>query len=112
MYWFSIVVQMSVLAPEPFEQDEPFTVRLRGILAEYPPGVSILQEMLQNADDAGAKLIVSDLFEFSLLLIRNIRLTPLLIRKRISLIKGSRNIKALRFWSTTMPSFQRTTLLL
>jgi len=56
---------MSVLAPEPFEQDEPFTVRLRGILAEYPPGVSILQEMLQNADDAGAKLIVSDLFEFS-----------------------------------------------
>ena len=43
---------------ERFEQDEPLTVRLRGILAEYPPGVSTLKELLQNADDAGAKLIV------------------------------------------------------
>ena len=44
---------------EAFEQDEPFTTRLRGILSEYPPGTSILKELLQNADDAGAKLIVS-----------------------------------------------------
>jgi sacsin len=41
-----------------FEQGETFTDRLRGILEEYPPGVSILKELLQNADDAGAKLIV------------------------------------------------------
>jgi hypothetical protein len=44
---------------ESFEQDEPFTVRLSGILNEYPPGVSTLKELLQNADDAGAKVIVS-----------------------------------------------------
>jgi hypothetical protein len=43
---------------ERFQQDEPITVRLRGILNEYPPGVSTLKELLQNADDAGAKLIV------------------------------------------------------
>ena len=41
-----------------FQQEERFTVRLRGILTEYPPGVSTLKELLQNADDAGAKLIV------------------------------------------------------
>jgi hypothetical protein len=41
-----------------FEQEEPLTVRLNGILTEYPPGVSTLKELLQNADDAGAKLIV------------------------------------------------------
>jgi sacsin len=41
-----------------FEPGEPYTVRLRGILTEYPPGISILMELLQNADDAGAKSIV------------------------------------------------------
>jgi sacsin len=46
------------LKPDRFEQDEPFTTRLRGILTEYPPGTTILKELLQNADDAGAKLIV------------------------------------------------------
>lgn len=47
------------LVPDRFEQDEPFTTRLRGILAEYPPGTTILKELLQNADDAGAKVVVS-----------------------------------------------------
>jgi len=43
---------------ERFQQEEPLTVRLNGILTEYPPGESTLKELLQNADDAGAKLIV------------------------------------------------------
>jgi len=43
---------------ERFQQEEPLTVRLNGILTEYPPGVSTLKELLQNADDAGAKLVV------------------------------------------------------
>ena len=45
-----------------FQQEELFTIRLRGILKEYPGGVSTLKELLQNADDAGAKIIV---LEFS-----------------------------------------------
>jgi hypothetical protein len=53
------------LRPERFEQDEPFTTRLRGILTEYPPGTTILKELLQNADDAGAKFIVSSPSSFS-----------------------------------------------
>lgn len=57
---------MSAPRPETFEQDEPFTVRLRGILTEYPPGVSILKEMLQNADDAGAHVIVSPVLQLLL----------------------------------------------
>lgn len=43
---------------ESFDQEEPLTVRLRGLLTEYPPGVSILKELLQNADDAGARTVV------------------------------------------------------
>jgi sacsin len=43
---------------ESFDQEEPLTVRLGGLLIEYPPGVSILKELLQNADDAGASTIV------------------------------------------------------
>jgi hypothetical protein len=43
---------------ESYDQEEPLTVRLRGLLTEYPPGISILKELLQNADDAGAKNIV------------------------------------------------------
>ena len=43
---------------ERFHQEGTLTDRLRGILTEYPPGVSTLKELLQNADDAGAKLIV------------------------------------------------------
>lgn len=45
-----------------FEPGEPYTVRLRGILTEYPPGISVLMELLQNADDAGANSIVRNCF--------------------------------------------------
>lgn len=45
---------------ETFQQEESLTVRLNGILTEYPPGVSTLKELLQNADDAGATLIVPE----------------------------------------------------
>jgi len=47
-----------------FCQEEPLTVRLNGLLTEYPPGISTLKELLQNADDAGAKTIV---FQFQTL---------------------------------------------
>jgi sacsin len=43
---------------ENFGQREPLTTRLGGLLTEYPPGVSILKELLQNADDAGARTVV------------------------------------------------------
>jgi len=43
---------------ESFDQKEPLTVRLSGLLTEYPPGDSILKELLQNADDAGARVVV------------------------------------------------------
>ena len=49
---------MPDIKPERFEQGEPFTVRLRGILEDYPPGIGILKEVLQNADDAKARVIV------------------------------------------------------
>jgi hypothetical protein len=39
---------------EPFEQSEDRTVRLRGLIRNYPRGVGIIKEFLQNADDAGA----------------------------------------------------------
>ena len=35
-------------------QSEPLTVRLRNILNDYKDGLTILKELLQNADDAGA----------------------------------------------------------
>ena len=38
----------------PFGQSEPLTQRLQSILEQYPAGVEILKELLQNADDAGA----------------------------------------------------------
>lgn len=43
---------------EDFDIVEPLTTRLRGLLKEYPPGLNILRELLQNADDAGATTIV------------------------------------------------------
>jgi hypothetical protein len=43
---------------ESFDITEPLTKRLRGLLREYPPGPTVLRELLQNADDAGARLIV------------------------------------------------------
>jgi len=39
----------------PFEQRESLTTRLRNVLREYTMGPSVLQEFLQNADDARAK---------------------------------------------------------
>uniref|UniRef100_A0A1X7UXC8 Sacsin/Nov domain-containing protein n=1 Tax=Amphimedon queenslandica TaxID=400682 RepID=A0A1X7UXC8_AMPQE len=35
-------------------QHEPITTRLRNILKEYKDGLTIIKEMIQNADDAGA----------------------------------------------------------
>ena len=35
-------------------QNEPLTVRLKNILKDYKDGLTIVKEMLQNADDAGA----------------------------------------------------------
>ena len=35
-------------------QSEPLTVRLKNILKDYKPGLTIIKELLQNADDAGA----------------------------------------------------------
>ena len=43
---------------EDFDIVEPLTTRLRGLLKEYPPGLNILKELLQNADDAEATTIV------------------------------------------------------
>ncbi|RUS27865.1 hypothetical protein BC938DRAFT_482626 [Jimgerdemannia flammicorona] len=39
---------------ESFQQREPITVRIKGILTEYPDGSQILREILQNSDDAGS----------------------------------------------------------
>ena len=36
-------------------QIEPLTVRLKNILKDYKDGLTIIKELLQNADDAGAK---------------------------------------------------------
>ncbi|XP_021340829.1 sacsin-like [Mizuhopecten yessoensis] len=42
----------------PFGQKEELVTRLKGILDEYPRDETILYELLQNADDAGAKEIM------------------------------------------------------
>ena len=39
---------------EDMGQSEPLTVRLKNILKDYKPGLTIINELLQNADDAGA----------------------------------------------------------
>ena len=41
-----------------FDITEPLTKRLRGLLKEYPPGTTVLRELLQNADDAGSRTVV------------------------------------------------------
>jgi hypothetical protein len=38
-------------------QHEDLVDRLRGIIRDYPPGISIIKEFLQNSDDAGATWI-------------------------------------------------------
>lgn len=40
---------------EDFGQKIDLTVRIREILRNYPEGTSILKELVQNADDAGAR---------------------------------------------------------
>jgi hypothetical protein len=81
---------------ESFDQQEPLTVRLAGLLTEYPPGISTLKELLQNADDAGAKSIVSFLllpFNFY----RHILLTRHGMEKKSSLIKDWLSIRGPRY---------------
>ena len=38
----------------PFGQHEELTLRIQNILSEYPRNITVLKELLQNADDAGA----------------------------------------------------------
>ena len=38
----------------PFGQHEELTLRIQNILSEYPRDITVLKELLQNADDAGA----------------------------------------------------------
>jgi len=35
-------------------QTEPIVSRLRGLVRDYPAGIGVIKEFLQNADDAGA----------------------------------------------------------
>ncbi len=42
---------------EDFGQKVDLTVRIREILRNYPEGLSILKELIQNADDAGARTV-------------------------------------------------------
>jgi hypothetical protein len=60
------IVQTIIPAPMSFQiqntgtacfQREPLTVRLRNLIHDYPEGVGIVKELIQNADDAGAKRI-------------------------------------------------------
>ena len=45
------------VSAEDFGQKVDLTVRIREILRNYPEGLSILKELIQNADDAGARTI-------------------------------------------------------
>ncbi|HEY9709796.1 MAG TPA: hypothetical protein V6D48_16435, partial [Oculatellaceae cyanobacterium] len=44
----------SAVGGKSFYQSEPLIARLRGIIRDYPEGVGILKELIQNADDARA----------------------------------------------------------
>lgn len=44
----------SKIGGKSFYQSEPLIARLRGIIRDYPEGVGILKELIQNADDAKA----------------------------------------------------------
>ena len=41
-------------------QRQPLTVALKNICRDYPAGGGVLRELLQNADDAGATVVVSN----------------------------------------------------
>ena len=47
-------LEISEDAFEDVGQSEPLTVRLKNILKDYKDGLTIIKELLQNADDAGA----------------------------------------------------------
>ena len=48
-------LNLSEDAFEDIGQSEPLTVRLKNILKDYKDGLTIIKELLQNSDDAGAK---------------------------------------------------------
>ena len=48
-------INLSENAFEDAGQSEPLTVRLKNIMKDYKDGLTITKELLQNADDAGAK---------------------------------------------------------
>ncbi|WP_442933047.1 sacsin N-terminal ATP-binding-like domain-containing protein [Microcoleus sp. herbarium7] len=50
----SMAYSNSELEGKSFYQSEPLIARLRGIIRDYPEGVGILKELIQNADDAKA----------------------------------------------------------
>ena len=50
----SLALDLPAGTAESFGQAESLTRRLRHILELYPEGPSILNELIQNADDAGA----------------------------------------------------------
>lgn len=43
---------------QPFGQSEPLTIRLRNLVRNYPKGLGIFKEFIQNADDAEADEII------------------------------------------------------
>ena len=45
-----------------FGQKVDLTASIRGILRNYPEGTAILKELIQNADDAGARTITFCLY--------------------------------------------------
>lgn len=45
------------MSGEDFGQYEPLVVRLAGIIRDYPEGVGIIKELIQNADDAKASRV-------------------------------------------------------
>jgi len=52
------------MVPKPIggnAQRQPLTTTLKNICRDYPPGGTVLRELLQNADDAGATEVVSSL---------------------------------------------------
>ena len=48
------MVDTSPAEGKSFYQSEPLIARLRGIIRDYPEGVGIIKELIQNADDAQA----------------------------------------------------------
>jgi sacsin len=53
--WLLVAQDNSLTFGEEFGQSEPLTARIHNILRSYPnSGCTIIQELLQNADDAGA----------------------------------------------------------